>query len=320
MDLSDNAFGLNTVESLVLFLRRHNPLKHLILQNNGLGPAAGAMVADALTELAEKKAKAREKEEGNGVPELETLICGRNRLENGSMGAWARCFGAHRHVREVKMVQNGIRQEGIMLLFSEGLAQCEDLRVLDLQDNTFTITGAEALCSSLGKWKELKELGVGDCLLGARGGVKLGEELGKGENKGLEVIRAQYNEIDARGVKALFDAADALPKLKRVEINGNKFAEDDEGVEGLRTLLDDRKEKAGGEGEEGAWGLDELSDLEEESDEEDEEEAEEDEEEEKRERVLKEADQEEAENVAEKKDADVDALADELGGTHIKSP
>ena len=280
-------------------------------------------MADALTTLAKRK-EDRRKETGEEVVELETLVCGRNRLESGSMEAWARCFRANKKVKMVKMVQNGIRQEGIIRLLRDGLGTCEGLKVCDLQDNTFTATGAGALCEVLPKWKELRELGVGDCLIGARGAVKLGESLGQASNKEIEVLRLQYNEIDAKGVKAIWQAAKggALPRLRRVELNGNKFSEDDEGVEGLRLSLEERKEKAEDEVREEEWGLDELSDLESDDDEDEEDEADEDEEDEElkaaqRERVLKDADEREEQNVAEKQDDDINALADKLGGTHV---
>ena len=309
------------------FLSKHIPLKHLILQNNGLGPNAGTLIASALTALAERKEEARKS--GNEVPDLETVICGRNRLESGSMSAWAKAYRAHRKVKTIKMVQNGIRQDGISLLLTEGLVWCEELEILDLQDNTFTITGARALSQVVEGWTKIKELGIGDSLLGTRGAVLFAETLGKGNNALLEVLRLQYNEIDYKGVEALLLVArDKLVKLRRVELNGNKFSEDDEPVEGLRLLLEERKEKS--HDAEGEWGLDELSDLEEESDEEEEEEddddVDEDEEAEKeeqedakerRESILKDADQEEAQKVSQKKDDDVDALADSLGKTEI---
>lgn len=311
------------------FLSQHVPLRHLILQNNGLGPAAGAKVADALTVLAKRKEEARKKSgEIAVVPELETVVCGRNRLESGSMAAWARMYTAHAGgMRTVKMVQNGIRQDGVAVLLKEGLARCGRLEVVDLQDNTFTVTGARALAGVVGEWPLLRELGVGDSLLGARGAVVVAKAFGgKGVGGQLEVVRAQYNDVDSRGVRALYEVVQGggLEKLRRVELNGNKFAEDDEGVEGLRTLLEKRKADAGGVADEGDWGLDELDELEsedEDEDEEDEEEVEEREEEAeeegKREDILRDADEAEEQNVSEKKDTEVDDLADKLGGTHV---
>jgi len=325
INLSDNAFGLNTQAPLVDFLSKHVPLRHLILNNNGLGPAAGVLIADALTSLAEKKESARK--EGKDVPDLETIICGRNRLENGSMAAWAKVYAAHRGMREVKMVQNGIRQEGISHLLTHGLKHSSKLNILDLQDNTFTATGAHALSDVVGGWPELKELGVGDCLLSGRGGVALAKALRKGNNSKLEVLRLQFNEITAKGVKGLADAQDKLPALRRVELNGNKFEEEDENIDRLREVLSERKDKAGGVGAdiEDYWGLDELDELEEESDEEEEEvvsEAESEEGVEVEEKAAREiaiAQQaEDAAPVAQEKDKNVDELADILGKTEIK--
>ena len=325
IDLSDNAFGLMTVAPLVSFLKAHTPLRHLVLNNNGLGPRAGAMIADALTELAVAKEEARK--QGKEVPELETIICGRNRLESGSMSAWAKAFQGNREVKIVKMVQNGIRQEGIATLLRDGLAGCKALEVVDLQDNTFTITGSRVLAEVVGGWENLSELGVGDCLLGTRGGILVAESLAKGANKSLRTLRAQYNEIDGKGLQALLAslAAGGLDGLRRMELNGNRFSEDDLMVLKLREIFDQRREDAGGEEDDEGWGLDSLSDMEEEEveeeeDEDEDEEADEDEEderEEKAEKVLEEADQEEDTKVSQKKDKDVDDLAEALGKTEI---
>lgn len=313
INLNDNAFGLNTQAPLVAFLSSHVPLQHLILNNNGLGPHAGILIADALTALHAKKEEARKA--GKKVPNLETVICGRNRLENGSMAAWAKAYSLHTGVKEIKMVQNGIRQEGISHLITEGLRYAKGIQVLDLQDNTFTILGAKAIARVAPGWLHIRELGIGDSLLSAKGGVLLANALSKGQNKELEILRLQYNDITTKGLQALAKAAkEALPALKKIELNGNKFSEDDEAVVELRELLEERKEKRGGDVVvEDDWGLDSLSDLEEESEEEpDEKEEEEEEAEELREKLLEEAEEAQEQPVAQKKDEDVDELADEL--------
>ncbi|KAH6650619.1 hypothetical protein F5144DRAFT_54000 [Chaetomium tenue] len=319
INLNDNAFGLNTQAPLVAFLAAHVPLQHLYLNNNGLGPHAGILIADALSELHGKKEEARKN--GQQVPNLETVICGRNRLENGSMAAWAKTFKLHNKIKEIKMVQNGIRQEGISHLLSEGLRHTSQLEVLDLQDNTFTLLGAKALAAVAPGWAELIELGIGDSLLGAKGGVLLAQSLGKGKNTKLKILRLQYNEITASGVKALAEAAEALPVLKKLELNGNKFTEDDESIIALQDLFEARKEKQAGDIVfEDEWGLDSLSDLEEESEAEEEEEEEEEEDvepEEKAEKFIKEAKEAYSEPVAQQKDKEVDELAAKLGKTAI---
>ena len=292
------------------------PLQHLYLNNNGLGPHAGILIADALFELHAKKEEARNN--GQEVPYLETVICGRNRLENGSMTAWARTFSVHNKVKEVKMVQNGIRQEGISHLLSEGLTHASDIRVLDLQDNTFTLLGAKALARVVPSWVEIQELGIGDSLLSPKGGVLLGEALGLGKNEKLEILRLQYNDITAKGLKGLASAAkDALPALKKLEVNGNKFSEEDEAVLALQELFEERKEKLGGDViDEEAWGLDSLSDLEDESDEEEEEEGDVGPEE-QAEKLIKEAEEAQEEPTVQLQDKSVDDLAAKLAKTSI---
>lgn len=325
INLNDNAFGLNTVEPLRPFLSQHTPLQHLYLNNNGLGPQAGSYVAEALALLAGKKAQVRK--DGSSVPDLETIICGRNRLETGSMGAWAKAYQANNKVKTVKMVQNGIRQEGIATLLQHGLSNCTELEVLDLQDNTFTTLAAKTLATVLPKWTKQVELGVGDSLLGARGGRYLGTALAKGSNTKLEVLRLQYNEIDEKGLKAVADAAEkegALPRLRRVELNGNKFNEDDVSIEKLQSLLSKRKEQADelfpglDEDDEDLWGVDELDELEEPDSDEEQDDAALSEAEGEGEQLVKSDEAAEDEPVSQKQDDDVDELADALDNTKLK--
>lgn len=321
INLNDNAFGLNTQAPLVAFLAAHVPLQHLYLNNNGLGPHAGILIADSLSELHTKKEGARKN--GQTVPDLETVICGRNRLENGSMTAWAKTFSLHNKIKVIKMVQNGIRQEGISHLLSEGLKHTSELQVLDLQDNTFTLLGARALAKVAPTWANIQELGVGDSLLGAKGGIVLSQALAQGKNNKLEILRLQYNEITAAGLKGFAEAAkEGLPALKRLEVNGNKFSEDDEAVLLLQELFEERKEKLAGDVViEDDWGLDSLSDLEEEDSDEEEEEEEDEEEdikpEDRAEKLIKEAEEAQEEPTVQLKDKDVDALASKLEKTSI---
>jgi Ran GTPase-activating protein 1 len=264
-----------------------------------------------------KKEEARKA--GKEVPDLETVICGRNRLENGSMTAWAKAYSLHTGVREVKMVQNGIRQEGISHLLTDGLRHAKGIKVLDLQDNTFTILGAKALATVAPGWIQIQELGVGDSLLSAKGGVIVANALAKGKNTQLEILRLQYNDITTKGLEAFTKAAkEALPALKKIELNGNKFSEGDQSIMELKELLEERKEKLGGDViMEDEWGLDSLSDLEEESDEESEEEEEEEEAEELREKLLDDAEEAQEEPVAQDDDKEVDALAAKLAQTEV---
>ena len=266
VNLSDNAFGSTAQEPLVKFLSAHLPLEHLILANNGLGPEAGSNIAEALATLAEAKSSDASSSDvdiskQNGVsvsaPPLKTLICGRNRLGDASMAPWAKCFKSNRSLTTIRMPQNGIRPEGIAVMLRDGIVHNRELEILDLQDNTFTLKGALALADILSHLTNLTDLGVGDCLLSARGGVVVAEALKKGSNAKLEYIRLQYNEIESKGAKEFYSAVKlGLPALKTIEFNGNKFADDDEVVEEFRFLFLQR----------GFGELDELDDMEEVSD------------------------------------------------------
>lgn len=245
------------------------------------------------------------------------------------MAAWAKAYAANNGVKTIKMTQNGIRQEGISHLITNGLSHLSKLETLDLQDNTFTAIGGKALSNVVGNWSELRELGVGDCLLSGRGGIALAAALDKGKNKKVEVLRLQFNDINAKGLAGLASASStSLPALRRVELNGNKFGEEDPSIEKLRDVLDARKEESGEhEDDEDYWGLDELDELD--SDDEDEEESDaetkgdDDEEEgveveERAARQLVEEQRAEESNVPQEKDKKVDDLADLLKKAEIK--
>ena len=250
IDLSDNAFGIMTIDPLEKFLSQHAPLEHLILANNGLGPAAGTRVGNALTKLAEVKKNSAEK-----VPDLVTVICGRNRLENGSMEAWAKLLVAHGTIKDLRLPQNGIRKEGIEHLLLHGLSESPKIEKLDLQDNTFTVTGATALAKVFSKWPVISDLGISDCLLSNEGTDLFARALLELETplESLEHLRLQYNEIEGAGALKLANALKTqAPNLKLIELNGNMFPEDHAVVDLLNELFEER----------GFGELDELDDME----------------------------------------------------------
>ncbi|ORX40082.1 Ran GTPase activator [Kockovaella imperatae] len=260
IDLSDNAFGGRCADSLTNFLRSNTSFSIFKLNNNGLGPMGGEVIAKAVSENADKC-----RQEGK-ESSLRTIVCGRNRLENGSADAWAEAFEKHGKLREIKMPQNGIRMEGIASL-AKGLSKNPDLELLDLQDNTATKTGTRSIVKQLSKWPNLRHLNLSDCLLGSSGGIALAKSLSLGSNPKMEELKLQYGEFDKRTVELLTEAiAQHLKDLKVLELNGNRFSEDDDCVEELKKAL-------ALHGNEDA--LDELDDMEEVDEDEEEEESEE---------------------------------------------
>ncbi|GAA6003317.1 hypothetical protein JCM10207_001859 [Rhodosporidiobolus poonsookiae] len=264
VDLSDNAFGGRSAEPMLEFIANAPKLEVLKLNNNGMGPAGGAMIAGALLDNAKKAEKEGRKSS------LRVLVCGRNRLENGSSQAFADAFSALGTLREVRMPQNGIRMEGIEAIVG-GLSKNSELEHLDLQDNTATERGSRAIAKSLSSWPKLHTLNLSDCLLRPRGGLAVFRTLSGGSNPLLASLKLQSNELDARAVTELASAITQHGgKLTDLELNGN-YGEDgtEEQYEKIRAALS-------------KWGndeaLDELDELEEaEEEEEDEDEGEEDE-------------------------------------------
>lgn len=238
INLSDNAFGGRSVEPMVPFLTHNRSFQVLKLNNNGLGPAGGAAIANALLESA-KLSKAEGKPSN-----LRTVICGRNRLEDGSAGAWAEAFAAHGSLVEVRLPQNGIRMDGITSL-ARGLAQCPHLEHLDLQDNTFSRVGSQAMAKSLAAWQELQFLNLSDCVL-----AEEGEEISsvivaiaKGCNPKLHTLQLQNNNMDTTSFALLAAGIPKLTSLMFLELQWNEV--DDEDDEGLQALVDTFKRRGG---------------------------------------------------------------------------
>ena len=286
VNLSDNAFGGRSAEPMVNLLTNNRHISVLKLSNNGLGVSGGTIVADALYESA-KHLKDGEKSQ------LRVVVCGRNRLENGSAIAWARAFAQHRGITEVSLYQNGIRMEGVRAL-CEGLSDCKDLEVLNLQDNTATLRGSRSVAKALPNWPHLRTLNLSDCLLKSKGGSLLFESLSMGRNKKLTTLHLQYCDLNRDALHKLGHAIEHhLSELKTLEINGNFADVDDDCISKIAASLE-------------KWGhseaLDELDEMDPEGEEDEE-------------------DEEDDEDVGEKekKDPEADDLADELAKTHIQS-
>lgn len=217
---------------MVPFLTNNTHFSIFKLNNNGLGIWGGTVLSKALLENA-KLCKSQNKESS-----LRVIVCGRNRLENGSAPYWAEAFAAHGKLVEVRMPQNGIRMEGIKAI-ADGLSGCKTLEVLDLQDNTATKSGTRSIVKHLSSWPNLKVLNLSDCLLGSVGGIALATALSEGSSKHLEVLKLQYGEFDKRTVEILSTAiSQHLPKLTTLELNGNRFDAEDECVETLKKALE----------------------------------------------------------------------------------
>ena len=237
LNLSDNAFGLRTIDQLEHYISSATHLKHLILSNNGMGPFAGERIGKALFMLAQAKSKANE-------PMLETFICGRNRLENGSALYLALGLKSHGDgLKVVKLYQNGIRPKGVATLIHYGLKYNKNLEIFDLQDNTFTKHASLIFASALPIWKNtLIELNVNDCLLKAEGSRIVFDVLSNNKFENLKVLKFEYNEMANDTLESAFLPAlekGNLPALITLELNGNRLEEDSEALDILQEYFED---------------------------------------------------------------------------------
>ena len=296
LDLSDNAFGGRSVDPIVPFLTENRTLQVLKLNNNGLGPAGGNVIANALLESARLS-------KSQGKPSmLRTVICGRNRLQDDSAPQFAEAFAAHGNLVEVKMPQNGIRMDGIAAL-AGGLAKNSKLESLDLQDNCAKGVGTRALAKALSSWPELRNLNLSECLLGGRAGIALAIALSRGSNPKLESLKLQLGELDHRSLSILAKAIhDHGSEITTLEINANRADPEDQ------CILDIKAALAAHGHEDALDELDEMEDYEEEEESEEEEKGAEEEEEEA----------EEKEPVVKNGD-EADELADMLAKTSLNA-
>ncbi|KAJ3747481.1 hypothetical protein DFH05DRAFT_1391703 [Lentinula detonsa] len=235
INLSDNAFGGRSVDPMVPFLTKNRSFQVLKLNNNGLGPAGGQVLANALLESAKLS-----KVEGN-PSNLRVFICGRNRLEDGSASAWAQAFAAHGNLVEVRMPQNGIRVDGITAL-AGGLAENRGLQHIDLQDNTFTYEGVKAWAEALRAWPDLHTLNLSDCFLSENGEVpELISVLAEGSNPKLQSLQLQNNNLEGETSQLLAEnIMENLRNMKSLELQWNDFEEDDEHLNALKVSMKQR--------------------------------------------------------------------------------
>ena len=234
VNLSDNAFGGRSVDPIVPFLSKNPSFQVFRLNNNGLGPEGGTVIADALRDnAAVRKAIPAEKRSN-----LRILVCGRNRLEDGSASAWAEAFAAHGTLVEVRMPQNGIRMDGSVAL-AKGLAKNAGLELLDLQDNTLSQSGDQAFASALPSWQDLHTLNFSDCVLAEEGEIpQVIEALAKGSNPRLRTLQLQNNNLENNSVDVLARAIGThLKAVTKIEFQENDAEEDDEGIELLKENL-----------------------------------------------------------------------------------
>lgn len=231
IDFSDNAFSPAGATALSFFLANCTSLEELRLNNNGLGPEGGKIIANGLKE------NRRKSQAAGKASVLRRVTIGRNRLENGSASELAEAFSLHENLEDVALFQNGIRPEGITVL-SQGLSKCLKLKSLDLQDNTFTSKGSKALAAAIPSWTELSRLNIGDCLLSDSGCKEIISKLiSCPAASKLTVLNLQYAEMESETAEYLASNLSTFSSLEKLFLNGNCFAPEGKEVEKIKVAL-----------------------------------------------------------------------------------
>lgn len=75
-------------------------------------------------------------------------------------------------LEEIAMPQNGIYHAGITAL-SQAFSHNKNLKILNLNDNTITVKGAQAIADILPGLQNLKSINFGDCLLKTEGALSI---------------------------------------------------------------------------------------------------------------------------------------------------
>lgn len=231
-------------------------IRVLNLENQGLGPEAGVIVAGALLKAAQLSKEA-------GQPSnLRVVICGRNRLET-SAPAWGEAFAAHGNLVGVHMPQNGIKAPGFVALVN-GLANSPSLRHLNLQDNwgkneadgdVARTDGWPVLADALSGWKQLSHLNVADCCLDAESFPPIMRALQSGSHPELHTLildNSDLNESIYPELRAV--VFDRLPGLRILSLSLNEDLETTE-VEEMSEELLGREGELIVEDEDREWGF-----------------------------------------------------------------
>ncbi|KAI0061133.1 RNI-like protein [Artomyces pyxidatus] len=227
LNLNNNALGGRSAHPLVPLLTRHRGIQVLKLNNCGLGPEGGKMIADALLEAA------RLCREDGQLSVLRVVVCGRNRLQDGSAAAWGAALAAHPKLQKVKLVNNGIREAGFGAIVA-GAACCPDLRYLNLRDNNAVDVdndaengsnahrGGAAVAALLKAAPKLEFLDLSDCGLGAEGAMVLARALCTGHYPHLSRLLLENSDMGEAVYEVLSEAiADRLPGLTTLSLAAN---------------------------------------------------------------------------------------------------
>jgi len=221
LNFSDNAFGPDGVKAFIDFMAGNTFVKTLNINNTGLGPAGGQLVAAGLRGFVVGH---EEKEAKRAKPCcLEVLIAGRSRLEDPGASAMALAIQEMTTLKTIKMVTSNITHIGIIAL-AQAFEHNPDLEEIDLEDNNIGKKGAPSIIRSLDKLPKLRKVNFGDCLIPSDSSAQIVKKLKTRTT--LEELNLCFSELKDFVVPDLVELVQNNPNLKKLELNGNHFSSD----------------------------------------------------------------------------------------------
>jgi Ran GTPase-activating protein 1 len=272
LDWSDNAFGPNGVRGFIDFMVGNQICTSLNINNTGLGPEGGRLVAAGLLGFTLEQMDT--KGDLPLVPaehcKLQILKAGRGRLEDPGCIALSEAFEKMGTLRVLYLPQSGITPKGMVVL-AQALRHNLDLEELNLYDNNIGKKGASEMFETIKLLKKIKILNLGDCMLGKSEVTQLVKILLSLTT--LEELDLSYDGVNDGVAKIIVQIIENNPNLAKLNLNGNCLTEKGinavknalkkiQKVDALMTLSDNESEEEGSDaGDDSKGSDDDLADA-----------------------------------------------------------
>jgi len=274
LDWSDNAFGPNGVRGFIDYMVGNQVCTHLNINNTGLGPEGGQLVANGLLGFTLEQFD-NTKPQTPHIPvehhcKLQSLKAGRGRLEDPGCIALSGAFEKMKTLKVLYLPQSGITPKG-MLVLAKALRHNLDLEELNLYDNNIGKKGAPEMFETIKLLKKIKILNLGDCMLGKSEVTQLVKILLSLTT--LEELDLSYDGVNDGVAKIIVQIIEKNPNLAKLNLNGNCLTEKGinavknalekiQKVDALMTLSDNESEEEGSdEGDDSKGSDDDLADA-----------------------------------------------------------
>uniref|UniRef100_A0A8C7FQW0 RAN GTPase activating protein 1a n=1 Tax=Oncorhynchus kisutch TaxID=8019 RepID=A0A8C7FQW0_ONCKI len=137
-------------------------------------------------------------------------------------------------LEEVHVPQNGINHPGVTAL-ATAMQHNPQLRVLNLNDNTFTKKGAIAMAQALKHLRSVQVINFGDCLVRSEGAIAIAEAITEGLPI-LKELNLSFGEITGEAALLVAQSVEGKATLEKLDLNGNCLGE--EGCDAVREVMD----------------------------------------------------------------------------------